>query len=111
MWLLWGHYIGGDKSGHGESQGKAAPDVTTVLTAACIKGGAGGDEDKGGTQDVCGKRLVQGHVKQSRELNPALVVERPALFLIHENCFLFCARVRGYTRSFPPRALVGDAKL
>ena len=107
MWLLWGHYIGGDKSGHGESQGKAAPDVTTVLTAACIKGGAGGDEDK----DVCGKRLVQGHMKQSRELNPALVVERPALFLIHENRFLFCARVRGYTRSFSPRALVGDAKL
>lgn len=37
---------GGGKSGHGENQEKAAPDVRTEVTAACIKGGAGGDGDK-----------------------------------------------------------------
>lgn len=89
----------------------AAPDVITEVIAACMKGVLVEMGTSGGTQDAFGKTLAQGHMKQSWDLNPAPVVTRPALFLIHECCFFLCARVRGHTHPFSPSALAGDAKL
>lgn len=93
---------GGGKSGHGENQEKAAPDVRTEVTAACFKGVLVEMGTSGGTQDVFGKRIAQGHMKQSWNLTPTLVVKREANTLIRKRCLFLCARVRVHTHLFSP---------